>query len=83
MVDLFLRRGFEMKILNRLFVGVHTLLGRGLTDGLERRVENLAGFWVRAPGCGQTVNHQIHLTEIRFNEIDHLRFHLIREGITV
>ena len=82
-VDLFLGRRLEMKILNRFFVGVHTLLGRGLTNRFQCRRKHFAGFGMRAPRRGQTVDHQIHLPEICLDEVDHPRLHLIREGITV
>ena len=56
-VDLFLGRRLEMKILNRFFVGVHTFLGRGLTNRFECRREHFAGFRVGPPRRGQAVDH--------------------------
>ena len=35
------------------------------------------------PRCGQAVDDQIHLTEIRLDEVDHPRLHLVREGVTI
>ena len=44
---------------------------------------NNTGLGMGAPGGCKAVNHQINLTEICFDEIDHLSFHVVGESITV
>ncbi len=82
-IDFFLRRRLQMEVLNRLFIRVHTFLRGGLPDGFERRIEHLAGLGVRASGRRQAIDHQIHLPQIRFDQVDHPRLHLIGERVTV
>ena len=42
-----------------------------------------AGLRVCASRCSEAVDHQIDLTEVLFDDIDYLRFYLIRKGVAV
>src|SRR5690606_40541290 len=50
---------------------------------LQGGVEHLAGFGMLAAGGGKAVDHQVHLAQVLFDEVDGLVLDLVGKGVAI
>ena len=66
-----------------ILVGIDGSGGVDLTDRFESRAHHFTGIRHLAYRGGQGVDHQIDLTQILLDELDHLGAALVGEGVTI
>ena len=72
-----------MIVLNLFFIGIDAFLRRRLTDGFQRRVKHFTCFRVCASRRRQAVDHQVNLTQVVFNSVNDLGFHLVGKRVAI